>query len=117
MYCSVFLRNIRLINHHLASYEGNIIKRFTGVALRILLLEDHILNQDLQKKLDLIKQTITDNLRYIGDDEVMQYHLVNLRKATVKKFINQLFEFENSVVDEYIELLHSRLGIKQDQDE
>lgn len=91
-----FKRNLRTINYDIATHEGNVARRFSSVALKILLLHDGILKRELQKKLDTIKKCIFDGLNFYNENGQLKIRISGLKRANAKKYIGLLQDFEHS---------------------
>ena len=94
-----FQRNLRIINYDIATHEGNVARRFSSVALKIILLHDGILQKDFQKKLDTIKKCIFEGLSFYIEKDQLKIRILGLKRTSAKKFIGQLHDFEYSLED------------------
>ncbi|MDD4663793.1 MAG: hypothetical protein PHD83_03915 [Caldisericia bacterium] len=95
----LFLMEIRMIVHHMATSNGNLVKRFSNVALKILSLHSDCLNQEMKKQLEDIQEYIQERIDFSLNPMNQTVNIKNLKKEKTKQMIDQLLEITYSVED------------------
>ena len=96
----LFLMGIRMIVYHMATSNGNVVKRFSSVAFKILSLNSDCLNQEMKKQLEEIQGYIQERIDFSLNPANKTVSIKDLKKENAKQMINQLFEITYSLEDE-----------------
>ena len=90
----LFLKGLRMINYQLASGNGNVVKRISSVAFRILQLHGDFLNEEIQVKLKEIQQFILDRTDLARAPINQELTIHDLKKEQATTIVKQLLEIE-----------------------